>query len=34
VGVEGGVLAAIVERRLGDPFFGIFLNPGHLLHLD
>ena len=24
----------IVERRLGDPFFGIFLNPGHQIHLD
>jgi hypothetical protein len=21
-------------RRLGDPFFGIGLNPGHLIHLD
>ncbi|MFN8619167.1 MAG: hypothetical protein U0869_00290 [Chloroflexota bacterium] len=34
VGVEGGVLQEIIDRRLGDPFFGIFLNPGHLLHLD
>jgi hypothetical protein len=34
VGVEGGVLQEIVDRRLGDPLFGIFLNPGHLLHLD
>jgi hypothetical protein len=34
VGVRGGVLAEIIERRLGDPFFGIFLNPGHQLHLD
>jgi hypothetical protein len=34
VGQTGGVLAEIVERRLGDPFFGIFLNPGHQLHLD
>ena len=24
----------IVARRLGDPFFGIFLNPGHQIHLD
>ncbi len=23
-----------MERRLGDPFFGIFLNPGHQIHLD
>jgi Xaa-Pro aminopeptidase len=34
VGVEGGVLQAIVDRHLGDPFFGIFLNPGHQIHLD
>jgi Xaa-Pro aminopeptidase len=34
VGVTGGVLHDIVRRRLGDPFFGIFLNPGHQLHLD
>ena len=34
VGQTGGVLQAIVDRHLGDPFFGIFLNPGHQLHLD
>ncbi|MEW5990993.1 MAG: hypothetical protein AB1736_06560 [Chloroflexota bacterium] len=34
VGVRGGELQAIIDRRLGDPFFGIFLNPGHQLHLD
>jgi Xaa-Pro aminopeptidase len=34
VGVTGGELHEIVARRLGDPFFGIFLNPGHQLHLD
>jgi Xaa-Pro aminopeptidase len=34
VGVTGGELQAIVDRRLGDPFFGIFLNPGHQIHLD
>ncbi|HEX9550501.1 MAG TPA: hypothetical protein VF971_05365, partial [Candidatus Limnocylindrales bacterium] len=34
VGVTGGELQAIIDRRLGDPFFGIFLNPGHQLHLD
>ena len=33
-GPDGGVLEEIVDRRLGDPFFGIFLNPGHQLHLD
>ena len=34
IGVTGGALHEIVARRLGDPFFGIFLNPGHQLHLD
>ncbi len=34
VGQTGGTLQAIVDRHLGDPFFGIFLNPGHQLHLD
>ncbi len=34
VGQTGGVLQEIIDRRLGDPFFGIFLNPGHQLHLD
>jgi hypothetical protein len=34
VGQTGGTLFEIIERRLGDPFFGIFLNPGHYIHLD
>jgi hypothetical protein len=34
IGQRGGVLQEIVDRRLGDPFFGIFLNPGHQIHLD
>ncbi len=34
IGQTGGALQAIIDRRLGDPFFGIFLNPGHQLHLD
>jgi hypothetical protein len=34
VGQVGGALHEIVDRHLGDPFFGIFLNPGHQLHLD
>ena len=34
VGQTGGALQAIIDRRLGDPFFGIFLNPGHQIHLD
>ncbi|MGI9363808.1 MAG: M24 family metallopeptidase [Rhizobiaceae bacterium] len=34
IGVEGGVLDAIIRKRLGDPFFGVHLNPGHLIHLE
>ncbi len=34
VGQVAGELHAIIERHLGDPFFGIFLNPGHLIGLD
>jgi hypothetical protein len=34
IGVTGGELHDIVASHLGDPFFGIFLNPGHQLHLD
>ena len=34
VGQTGGAFQAIVDRHLGDRFFGIFLNPGHQLHLD
>jgi len=34
VGQTGGALQAIIDRRLGDPFFGIGLNPGHQIHLD
>lgn len=34
VGQTGGALQAIVDDRLGDPFFGIGLNPGHLIGLD
>ena len=34
IGQTGGALFEIVERHLSDPFFGIFLNPGHQLHLD
>lgn len=31
IGVPGGEVFAVIEKHLGDPFFGIFLNPGHLL---
>jgi hypothetical protein len=34
VGQVGGALQAIIDRHLGDPFFGIFLNPGHQIGLD
>lgn len=34
IGVTGGELYAAVMDRLADPFFGIGLNPGHLIHLD
>jgi hypothetical protein len=34
VGQVGGVLHDVIERHLGDPFFGIFLNPGHQIQLD
>jgi hypothetical protein len=34
IGQTGGTLQAIVDRHLGDPFFGIFLNPGHQISLD
>jgi hypothetical protein len=34
IGVTGDALDALVRRRLGDPFFNVLLNPGHLIHLD
>jgi hypothetical protein len=34
IGVTGGQLFDLVQRRLGDPFFGVHLNPGHFIHLD
>lgn len=34
IGVSGGEIDALVKRHLGDPFFGVRLNPGHLIHLD
>jgi hypothetical protein len=34
IGQTGGALYEIVHRHLGDPFFGLFLNPGHQIHLD
>ncbi len=34
IGVTGGQLFDLVSARLGDPFFGVHLNPGHFIHLD
>jgi hypothetical protein len=34
IGVAGGEIDALVKRHLGDPFFNVALNPGHLIHLD
>ena len=34
VGATGGELHDAVMAHLSDPFFGIFLNPGHLIGLD
>ena len=34
VGQTGGALNEIIARRLGDEFFGIFLNAGHQIQLD
>ena len=34
IGQSARALHEIVAQRLGDPFFGIFLNPGHQISLD
>jgi hypothetical protein len=34
IGVTGAELYEVIHRHLGDPFFGVTLNPGHLIHLD
>ncbi len=34
IGVAGGEIYDAVMRHVSDPFFGIGLNPGHLIHLD
>lgn len=34
IGVEGAALDALARKHLGDPFFNLVLNPGHLIHLD
>jgi len=34
IGVTGGELYAAAMEHIGDPFFGVKLNPGHLIHLE
>ena len=34
IGVEGGLIFKEVMNILSDPFFGVYLNPGHLIHRD
>ncbi|MCC7354879.1 MAG: aminopeptidase P family N-terminal domain-containing protein [Anaerolineae bacterium] len=34
IGVRGGELYDAVHEYVGAPFFGVSLNPGHLIHLD
>jgi len=34
IGVTGGELYRVIHDRIGDPFYGVELNPGHLIHLD
>ena len=34
LGVTGGEIYDAVMQKIGDPFFGVSLNPGHLIHLD
>jgi hypothetical protein len=34
IGVKGGDIYKAVMEHVGDPFFGVGLNPGHLIHLD
>jgi hypothetical protein len=34
IGVTGAEIYEAVMSRLSDPFFGVGLNPGHLIHLD
>jgi hypothetical protein len=34
IGVTGGELYDIIHQHIGDPFFGVSLNPGHYIHID
>lgn len=34
IGMTAGELYEITASRIGDDFYGVFLNPGHFIHLD
>lgn len=34
VGITAGELYDVTASRIGDPYYGVFLNPGHYIHLD
>ncbi len=34
IGTTGGQLYNVIHQHIGDPFFGVTLNPGHYIHLD
>jgi hypothetical protein len=34
IGVPAGELYDIIHAEIGDPFFGVKLNPGHYIHID
>ena len=34
VGITAGELYEVTASRIGDPYYGVFLNPGHYIHLD
>jgi hypothetical protein len=34
IGLTAGELYDVTASRIGGPYFGVFLNPGHFIHLD
>ncbi len=34
IGITGAELYETVHQEIGDPFFGVTLNPGHYIHID
>lgn len=34
IGVPAGELYEIIHHEIGDPFYGVKLNPGHYIHID